>query len=359
MLGPILPVLQHMWGMSDAQAGMLLACEFAGGFCGALACGWLARRKMPATLLTWGLTLLTAGLSGAAFVSRAWMPVCLFGCGLGLGFINPMANLMVARIGIPSPATALNLFACSWAVGALAAPSAIGVLLGHQSAGDVFVDLARISGVAMVLAACVGRPAHRPESPRSSESGAAERSRLIAATGAFLFLYVGVETSVSVWLPTAAARWTSMSARDAAATQSCFWVALLVGRLLAPLWLRYLRPRFLILGGMLVGAAGIGVLLTASGPLSMGAGAAIAGLGLAPVNPTILATFTMALGPHAARWIGPIFAAAPLGGAAIPWIVGALSSGFGSLRAGFVAPILALCLMFFLQFAAFRQARTE
>lgn len=39
-----------------------------------------------------------------------------------------------------------------------------------------------------------------------------------------------------------------------------FWGALLLGRLLAPVWLRRVSPRALILAGLLSGAAGIGML---------------------------------------------------------------------------------------------------
>lgn len=355
VLGPILPVLSRTWSLSDAEAGTLLACEFVGGCCGAIASGWLGARYALMTLLAAGVALLAVGFAGAALMVKPWMPMCLFACGLGLGFINPAANLIVSRASLPSPAAALNLFGFSWAAGALVTPSVIASLLRREPAGSVFLELAIVGAVVAGLAA-MGKSAERglgwePAVAEVREGTRAGRGVVVAITGALLFLYVGVETSVSVWLPTGAARWAAATASEAAAVQSTFWGALLMGRLLAPVWLRRLPPRWLVLAGLLFGAAGIAILPAGFGYGSMLTGAVLAGLGLAPVNPTIVATFTTGLGSAAARWTGPVFAAAGLGGAAIPWVVGGISSRFTSLRAGFAAPLLCLGAMFCLELA--------
>ena len=318
MLGPILPVLSRTWSLSDAEAGVFLACEFLGGFCGALASGWLGGRRSPMTLLTAGLVLLTLGFAGAALMLKLWLPIFLFVCGLGLGFINPMANVIVSRSGFPSPAAAVNLFGFSWAAGALAAPAVIARLMVHQSPAGVFLDLELLATAVACFAAIIRISIGTTDAARKVPKADAGNGHFIAITGTLLFLYVGVETSVSVWLPTAAARWAAMTESEAAAAQSSFLGAILLGRLLAPAWLRHFKPHALILAGLSVGAAGIGTLMATSSYWSLMAGAVIAGIGLAPVNPTIVAVFTTRMGSNAARWTGPVFAAAGLGGAAIP-----------------------------------------
>jgi fucose permease len=354
VLGPILPVLSRSWSLSDAEGGALLACEFMGGFCGAIASGWLGARQALTTLLAAGLALLALGFAGAALMAKPWMPLCLFGCGLGLGFINPVANLVVSRANLPSPAAALNLFSFSWAAGALATPSVVAVCLRHEPVAGVFGELATLAAAAAVLASmgiAGGSRELASAAPRAGEGTHSGTGWFIAISGALLFLYVGVETSVSVWLPTGAARWAAVTASAGAATQSTFWAALLMGRLLAPVWLRRVQPRTLILAGLLSGGAGVGLLLAACGYRSLLVGAVLAGLGLAPVNPTIVATFTTRLGSAAARWTGLVFASAGLGGAAVPWVVGAMSSHFTSLRIGFAAPLFSIGCMFCLELA--------
>jgi len=352
MLGPILPVLSRTWSMNDTEAGTLLACEFMGGFCGAMASGWLGARQALTTLLATGLALLALGFAGAAFLVRPWMPLCLLTCGLGLGFINPAANLIVSRASLPSPAAALNLFGLSWAAGALATPSAIAFLLRHEGISRVFLELAIPAAAVAGLAGwntAVRMLKTESGTPPAGDAIVSGKAGFVAITGALLFLYVGVETSVSLWLPTGAARWAALSARSSAAAQSAFWGALLIGRLLAPVWLRRVAPRTLILAGLLSGGAGIGIFLAASGYRSLFLGALLAGFGLAPVNPTIVAAFTTRLGSLAARWTGPVFAAAGLGGAAIPWLVGAISSHSANLRMGFAAPLFCIGCMFCLE----------
>ena len=352
MLGPVLPALCRIWPASDADAGWWLACEFAGGCCGAAASGWLGARLALTKLLAAGLALLAMGWAGAALLQKPWLPWFLFGCGLGLGFINPMANLIVSRAYLPSPTAALNLFNFSWAVGALATPSAIAWLLRHQGISPVLAELAVPAAAAAVLAAACGRGNGWKMEAETSSTGAetsVATGWFIGITGAILFLYVGVETSVSVWLPTGAARWAGLSAEVSAAAQSVFWTALLMGRLLAPVLLRHLAPRRLILAGLMCGAAGTVLVVTGFASPVLFCGAFLAGFGLAPVNPTVVAAFTTRLGRLAARWTGPVFAAAGLGGAAIPWLVGEISSHLGSLRAGFLAPLSALGGMLLLE----------
>ena len=350
MLGPILPVLSRTWSMSDAAAGALLASEFAGGFCGAMVSGWLSARYSQMALLTAGLALLFAGYAGAGLVLQPWMPVCLFLCGLGTGFINPMANLIVSRAGRPSPEAALNLFAFSWAAGALITPYAIGFFLRQQPVARIFLGLALPAVPVAVAAALSMTRAETAVAESRAPVAPAGMGMFTIATGVLLFLYVGVETSVSVWLPTGAGRWAAVGPARAAAAQSIFWATLLSGRLMAPWWLRRLAPGRLVLAGLLCAAAGTGVLLAASGFGTLAAGAGLAGLGLAPVNPIMVAAFITRLGPAAARWAGPVFASAGLGGAAIPWLVGATSAHFDSLRAGFAAPLVAIAAMVVLEF---------
>src|SRR5262249_14563893 len=64
--------------------------------------------------------------------------------------------------------------------------------------------------------------------------------------------------------------------------------------------------------------------------------ASVTGFGLAPLFPLILSFASDSL--LASRNSGWVFSSAGLGGAAVPWLVGQISTQFGSLRAGFVLP---------------------
>jgi fucose permease len=78
------------------------------------------------------------------------------------------------------------------------------------------------------------------------------------------------------------------------------------------------------------------------------AGASVAGFGLASVFPINIALLSQWFGEMSSHVGGMMFALSSLGGATVPWLVGALSSRFGSLRAGLTVPLAGSITMLFL-----------
>jgi FHS family glucose/mannose:H+ symporter-like MFS transporter len=74
--------------------------------------------------------------------------------------------------------------------------------------------------------------------------------------------------------------------------------------------------------------------------------ATLAGLGLACVYPILVGWLVRIYGVQARRFGSVIFATGSLGGATLPWLVGAISTHSGALRAGLVVPIAACVAMF-------------
>src|SRR5258708_38287083 len=64
LLGPLLPVLVKRCAMSDADAGSLVAAQFAGHFVGAL----FANRNLRVSILI-GMPLIAIGVRGVSFSS--------------------------------------------------------------------------------------------------------------------------------------------------------------------------------------------------------------------------------------------------------------------------------------------------
>jgi fucose permease len=68
-------------------------------------------------------------------------------------------------------------------------------------------------------------------------------------------------------------------------------------------------------------------------------GASMAGLGFSSVYPINISLLSHWFGETATRVSGAIFAIGNLGGATLPWVVGAVSTKTGSLRAGLSVPL--------------------
>src|SRR5260370_16984679 len=103
------------------------------------------------------------------------------------------------------------------------------------------------------------------------------------------FLYVGTEVSVSGWMMTYVGRLTNSSKAWAPIAASCFWVALLCGRMLVPAIVRWLTEAQLLTSSLTIAFIGILLLLFSRAPLAIVFSAILAGFMLAPIFPLCLA----------------------------------------------------------------------
>jgi FHS family glucose/mannose:H+ symporter-like MFS transporter len=169
------------------------------------------------------------------------------------------------------------------------------------------------------------------------------------------FIYVGTENAVSGWSAAFSKRLAdSGNAAAGELAPMYFWSGLLAGRLLAPAILKRVQETKVANIGLLTATCGIAIFLRSfTRPLAM-TGFVIAGAGLSMLYPIYIAWLTWAFGSRARRIAGVMFATGSIGGATLPWLVGAISSHSGSLRIGLVVPF-AGCLLMFLFAAVFRR----
>jgi fucose permease len=336
LLGPILPNLADRWALRDWQLGTLFTAQFVGSTMGVLLSSALLPRRGFRFSLVLGFAAMAAGVG--ALPAGPWLlgvaSIWLYGIGLGLTI--PAANLLVAEANRGRDAAALNVLNLAWGMGAVGWP-----YLASRLHGVALPALA--AGLALVAAGLASLPlAARESQPRAGQPSPAEPAGAVAvlAFGLLFFIYVGTENSIGGWAAAYARRLATEPDADWMLMPSLFWAGLLAGRAVAPGLLRLLPERVLALGGLLLAALGSAVLLGADAVAPAGAGVALAGLGLASVFPIVIALMSRAFGTGAARIAGGMFAVAGLGGATLPWLVGALSTRFDSLRAGLVIPLL-------------------
>ena len=354
LLGPILPALSARWRLDDAQAGFLFTAQFLGSLAGALSAGRIALRLGVRAAIASGFALSAAGIaiasSGPYFVGLAGIAIW----GLGLGLVIPSVNLLVAELNPSRRAAALNILNFAWGLGAVAAPPLIAATLRGKDPRPLLLGLAVMFAAA---ALAVGGSRLEIAASRAAAPAAAGvwRNSWIWLTGAFLFLYVGIENGLAGWMPSYAMRVLLLPSAAMAAAQGGFWGAILAGRLLAPALLRRITAPSLIVASLALASLGMLLLLASTGAAILLTGAVLAGLGLAAVFPTAVALFTERAGPQGSRVTGAVFAMAALGGATIPWMVGAISTRSNNLRLALAAPLACGLVMIVLQL---RQPRT-
>ena len=344
MLGPILPSLAARWGLNDEQAGHLFAAQFLGAIAGTLVSSRLVTRFGYRAVLVAGYALMAMGVALTPTTGSAAV-ACY---GFGLGIVIPVSNLLIAAWNPTRRAAALNLLNLAWGVGAVIAPQLISAFLPTGGFGLLMTGLA--GALCLTSAACaVSGWEAESTSPATPVGGNGIGHPMLWRTCVLLFLYVGTENGISGWIPSYLLRAGSVSGASIAAAQSGFWGAILLGRMFAPLLLRKVAAQRLVLAAVCTATVGAAVFLAANHAAVMFGGVLLAGVGLSIVFPTAIAIFTGSLGADAVRWNPLIFVCASLGGAAIPWMAGFVSTRFHDLRTGMFTPLAAVATMVLVQ----------
>jgi fucose permease len=266
--------------------------------------------------------------------------------GLGIGVITPASNVGLAAISKGESARPVMWLNLVWSVGAVGAPALVALLKGW------FLPAVSAGFALVTVATAFAGTGARPGLDKTTAKSHPVPHALFAA---MLFLYVGAEQAIAGWVSAYAHR-SAGSERLWAVLPSVFWGSLLVGRMIAPNLPRRIRAGELARWALGIGLCGALLLVTGAGPLALLAGSSIAGLGFSPMFPLIVAGYADRAGASAS---GLVFAAAGLGGAAVPWLVGMVSTATGSLRMALVSVIgLVLSMLWLTRIAMPRSGRS-
>jgi MFS transporter, FHS family, glucose/mannose:H+ symporter len=341
LLGPLIPLLVKRCSMSDADAGSLVAAQFAGHFVGAL----FANRNLRASVFA-GMPLIAIGVSALAFSSCAFSYLCTACYGIGLGLTISAINLIIASRQSERRAYSLTLLNFLWGIGAVSSPVLVEWARRHQLLAPSLLGVG-IAGLGLWVAMLLSGLSSPPE--EETRSAGAWYSPSLLLFGVLFFLYVGVETSVGAWTGLYATRMPHVNDSIPASAVGCFWLALLSGRLINAGLLRRVPEHSIYRFSMAIMLAGFSLFLFSHSSLHVLLAASVTGLGLAPLFPLILSFASPVL--LACRNSGWVFSSAGLGGALVPWLTGQASAGFGSLRAAFIVPASAAVLIVALSLA--------
>jgi MFS transporter, FHS family, glucose/mannose:H+ symporter len=369
VLGPVLPWLAARWALSDPAAGALFTLQFVCGLIGGSASGQLVERIGDTRTLAAGFAVMSAGtlvlaigdyLSGVAGICAA---------GIGMGFVIPTTNLLVAKLHPERAASALSAVNLAWGAGAAIWPLIVAAATRVRGWSWALAGLAVLNlvvGSIVIRVPALGTAPRDPAQDKPLDSTRdrpldPERNRPVDSTlgrpasgilhtrearaahvalfGVLLFLYTGIETAFGGWLPEQARR----SMANALPMQwtlaaTSFWSGLTGGRALFAFSLQRRLEDRVAIAGLVVAACSLVLLLRARSVISVTAAAFAGGLGLAPVFPVTVAALSRRVRAGVG---GPMIALGSLGGATVPWVVGAVSGYSGSLTSG-LATLLAI-----------------
>ena len=139
-----------------------------------------------------------------------------------------------------------------------------------------------------------------------------------------------------------------------------FFSFLVLGRGVASVISRHLSENALI--SICVAILSLGVVSIVASANTAIIGAALAGLGASAIFATNMVRFTNIFGPEATKSATPLFIAQVCGGASLTWLIGVVSTQYGSLRTGILVLLVAAVAVLILQAAIvvrFRNSRGQ
>jgi fucose permease len=336
LLGVAWPSIRASFSIPLDAVGMLLTAAVAGYMTSSFLNGPLIARWGVGKVLAASCALTGFALIGYTLVPQWWMMVLLgVVAGLGAGAIDAGLNTYVAAHfgeGL------MQWLHASYGIGVTLGPIIMTIALTALNSWHVGYRV--VGGFQLVLATCFvltlamwnqkDAAATGAEPKRLTDyktpMGETLRQPRVWLSVLLFFLYVGAEVSLGTWTYTLLTESRGIDPAAAGLWAGSYWATFTIGRVVAGVFAKRVGIKRLVLGG-LVGAL-LGAVLLGWNPFTAASLLAVAliGFAIAPIFPALMSGTSQRVGEHfAANTIGMQMAAAGLGTAVIPSLVGMLA----------------------------------
>lgn len=297
--------------------------------------------RMIARLGVGGLLIASCALTGLALISYTlvpqwWIMVFLgIAAGLGAGAIDAVLNTYVAAHfsdGI------MQWLHASYGIGVTLGPIIMTLALTTLNSWRTGYRI--VGGFQLLLAACFvltlklwSRDEHPPESDQSriltdstSTMSVTLRQPRVWLSMLLFFLYTGAEVTLGAWAYTLLTGARGIPIQEAGLWAGSYWATFTIGRILAGLYTKRVGIKVIMMSSLAGAFAGAVLLWWNPTDWASLAAVALIGFAIAPIFPALVSGTSQRVGVHfAANAIGMQMAAAGLGAALIPGLVGVLA----------------------------------
>jgi fucose permease len=307
--------------------GLLLILSTGGFLVSSAGIGRLLGRTGLRLGLSGGLVVcgVAMALIGLGSWPMALLAMVVYGLAIGVvdGGVNVYSTLRMSG-------GAMQFLHGTWSVGTLVGPLLVTFLLFEHLSWRLAFLL--VGGLEAAIAVILLLGVHWPELPPPVDVNEPSPHLSLALLLGMLafFLYTGVETAAGGWSYTLLTEGRRFAAPEAGLAVSAYWGGLAAGRMAAGVAGIRVRPRTLMLGGVLLTLGAALLFWWAPSPPWSAIALPLLGLGLAPIYPALM-TLTSERLPAArvTAAVGYQTAAAGLGASAVPAGAGILMQAFG------------------------------
>jgi fucose permease len=283
-----------------------------------------------------------------AWASFTTAPFALFFVGAGIG-IGLTAGNIIAGTAIPAlRGRLLATVNVAWGIGAISCP-----LLLHAFGSINARPFLLVTSAVLIASALfsIVMPPSISAAPRTATTQPSDRRLPLPLPLLFFFtasmlLYIGIENSLGGWLPSYIVRIDPVI--QASTVTLYFWTAELIGRLLIAVIVTRFGEAILYricLTLLLITTILFFTLISPSSG-SLLTLTFLSAISLAPLYPLMVSLLLAHTGTH--PQLGLLFSMTSLGGAALPWLTGVISTRFHHLRAGLIVPAIAVMALLIL-----------
>lgn len=243
--GALFPSLQHRFGLSESQVGVLVTMISVGGILGSTMAGLLEGKLALRWRVISGNVLAVVGLAGLS-VSSLWWPILASGfiTGIGTAILNVEINGSFARGFGGRSAAMVSLAGAVFSMGAILGPFVVS--FNPDEPRLLFLSVVAVIISALLLFVVTRFPFIR-NIQESTEPRRFPFTLLAFFIGIFL-MQTSIEIVITSWAATHMVRQGS-SLETAARAVSAFWVMVTLARFLTvPISLR-VKPSILVATG--------------------------------------------------------------------------------------------------------------
>lgn len=365
LLGTAWPVMHVDLGAPVAAQSLISIIISCCTIVSSLLTARLVRRLGTGRLTALSVALTAAAILGFSTTGAFWQ-LCLIAIpyGLGAGAIDAALNNYVA---LNYGARHMSWLHCCWGIGASVGPLVMGWALGASMGwpgGYLAIGAVQVA-ITVVLLFSVplwrqaagtdsagegkGKDTDEDEDKAANEGtgGALTNRELLSLPGARAAIgsfgtYCALEGSIGLWIASYLTMARGLNASTAASIVAQFYLGITLGRLISGFIAQWLTSENQIRLGQALVAVGLIGLIVLDGPLAAGACVLVAGLGCAPIYPSIVALTPKRFGERASQGLVSLqMACAYAGSMLVPPIFGLVAGAGGSP----LIPFMALALL--------------
>ncbi|MGW4480329.1 MFS transporter [Rhodococcus triatomae] len=344
-----LPQIKDKFGFSDTTIVIAVVTVSLVAGVGSVLAEFVATRTSSRTTLRSGLAVVAVAGLGIALAQGTVAFFAGFAVyGIGLGMIDAAANMQGVAVQHRYGRSILSSFHAVWSVGAIVGALFVSLFAGLDVGFTVTVLIAAavVAAGALVLGPRLLVTGH--EHVTAPTAPLAVPLRPFLALGAAMALFFAIDFSVGNWSALHLTDMLLASTSTAALGVAAYQGAGLVSRLTGDMWVRRYGEIAVVRVGAAIGAVGMLVVVTATGPAMAIAGFLVVGLGAPIVAPLCFSAAGRLTPPEQtdaviARLNLFNYAGTVVGGG----IVGAVAA-VSNLRVGFLVPLVFAVVLIFL-----------